>query len=63
MDRLAQPCSTMQLRRAAFLYPSLMKASKIFDSLLADKPMFLALPPLDEDDPPDEKTKSFLDSF
>ena len=46
-------------RAAAFVSVIDEKPQNLLDSLLADKPMFLApLPPLDEDDPPDEKTES-----
>lgn len=51
-------------RAAAFVSVIDEKPQNLLDALLADKPMFLApLPPLDEDDLPDEKTESFLTAF
>ena len=51
-------------RAAAFVSVIDEKPQNLLDALLADKPMFLApLPPIDEDDLPDEKTESFLTAF
>lgn len=51
-------------RAAAFVSVIDEKPQNLLDALLADKPMFLApLPPLGEDDLPDEKTESFLTAF